>query len=107
MFGVLDIASIVVLFRIAPTVGGFAFPDVFLMAALAVTAFALGDLAVGNVERLRVYVRSGLLDAVLVRPLGALTQLTAMDVAARRVGRAVFGVAMLAIAIARAAVSLT
>ena len=74
--------------------------------AVAVTAFALADLAVGNVERLRVYVRGGLLDAVLVRPLGALTQLTVMDVAARRVGRVLFGVAMLAIAIARADVSL-
>ena len=107
MFGVLDIASILVMFRVAPVLGGFGFGDVFLMAALAVTAFALADLAVGNVERLRVYVRSGLLDAVLVRPLGALTQLTAMDVAARRVGRVVFGLAMLVLAVAHARVPLT
>ena len=107
LFGVLDIASVLVLFRLAPTLGSFGFSDVFLMAALAVTAFAAADLAVGNVERLRVYVRSGLLDAVLVRPLGVLTQLTALDVAPRRVGRLVFGLAMLGAAVAHAGVPLT
>ena len=68
LFGILDIASILVLFRVVRTIGGFAFTDVFLMATLASTAFALADVSVGNVERVRVYVRSGLLDAVLVRP---------------------------------------
>jgi ABC-2 type transport system permease protein len=38
--------------------------------------------AVGNVERLRVYVRSGLFDALLVRPLSSLIQLVVIDVAA-------------------------
>ena len=107
LFGVLDIASVLVLFRVAPALGGFALADVFLMAALAGTAFALADLAVGNVERLRVYVRSGLLDAVLVRPLGVLTQLTVSDVAPRRVGRVLFGVAVLAVAAAHARIAPT
>jgi viologen exporter family transport system permease protein len=106
-FGVLDIASVLVLFRVAPTLGSFGFAEVFLMAALAVTAFAAADLAVGNVERLRVYVRSGLLDAVLVRPLGVLVQLTALDVAPRRIGRVVFGIGVLIVAAANAHVPLT
>jgi ABC-2 type transport system permease protein len=106
-FGVLDIATVLVLFRVAPAVGGFGFAEVFLMAAFATTAFALADLVVGNVERVRVYVRSGLLDAVLVRPLGVLTQLAALDVAPRRVGRLVFGVAMLTLAAAQAPLVLT
>jgi len=107
MFGVIDLASVLVLFRVVPALGGFALGEVFLMATLAGVAFALADLAVGNVERLRVYVRSGLLDAVLVRPLGVLTQLTAIDVAPRRVGRVVFGVAVLALAASRAGVAVT
>jgi ABC-2 type transport system permease protein len=106
-FGVLDIGSVLVLFRITPTLGSFALGPVFLMAALATTAFAAADLAVGNVERLRVYVRSGLLDAVLVRPLGVLVQLTALDVAPRRVGRLVFGIVMLVVAAMHAHVPLT
>ena len=65
LFGVIDVTSVIVVFRVTPTLGGFTFPEVFLMTALAGCAFALGDLAVGNVERLRVYVRSGLFDALL------------------------------------------
>src|SRR5438876_1113735 len=73
LFGVLDIVSVVVLFRVTPTLGGFGFAEVFLMTALASCAFATADLVVGNVERLRQYVRSGLFDALLDRPdpLGA------------------------------------
>ena len=107
MFGVIDLASVVVMFRVTPTLGGFGFTEVFLMTALAGCAFATADLAVGNVERLRQYVRSGLLDALLVRPLSSLAQLAMMDVATRRVGRVVFGAAMIVVAAAHAAVPLT
>src|SRR5438132_14266158 len=107
LFGVLDIVSVVVLFRVTPTLGGFGFAEVFLMTALASCAFATADLVVGNVERLRQYVRSGLFDALLVRPLSSLAQLVAMDVATRRVGRVAFGVAMLILAAANAPVELT
>jgi ABC-2 type transport system permease protein len=104
MFGVIDLAGVLVMFRVTPTLGGFAFAEVFLMTALAGCAFALADLAVGNVERLRQYVRSGLLDALLVRPLSSLAQLAVMDVATRRLGRVVFGVVMIVVAAAHAAV---
>lgn len=98
MFGVLDVVSVLVLFRVTPLLGGFTFAEVLLMSALAACAFAIADLAVGNVERLNVYVRGGLLDAVLVRPMGVLSQLAAMDVAARRVGRVVFGIVIVGVA---------
>jgi ABC-2 type transport system permease protein len=107
MFGVIDLASVLVMFRVTPSLGGFTFGEIFLMAALAGCAFALADLMVGNVERLRVYVRSGLFDAVLVRPLGSLGQLAAMDVATRRVGRVVFGLFMVVVAAVRAPVAFT
>ena len=93
-FGILDVVTVFVLFRVSRTLAGFTFAEVFLMASLASSAFALADLLVGNVERLRVYVRTGLFDAVLVRPLGALMQLLAMDVAPRRIGRAALGLAL-------------
>jgi ABC-2 type transport system permease protein len=107
MFGVLDLASVVVLFRVTPALGGFGFAEVFLMTALAGCAFALADLVVGNVERLRQYVRSGLFDALLVRPLSSLAQLAAMDVATRRVGRVAFGAVMVGLAAINAPVPLT
>ena len=77
------------------------------MTALASCAFATADLVVGNVERLRQYVRSGLFDALLVRPLSSLAQLVAMDVATRRIGRVAFGVVMLVLASANAPVEFT
>jgi ABC-2 type transport system permease protein len=104
LFGVLDVVSVVVVFRVTPALGGFGFAEVFLMTALAGCAFAVADLVVGNVERLRHYVRSGLFDALLVRPLSALAQLAAMDVATRRVGRVAFGVVMVVIAAVNAGV---
>ena len=55
-------------------------------------------------ERLRVYVRTGLFDAVLVRPLSTLGQLVAMDFAPRRVGRVVQGMAIYVVALAVAPV---
>ena len=107
MFGVLDLTSVLVLFRVTPALGGFEFAEVFLMTALAGCAFALADLMVGNVERLRQYVRSGLFDALLVRPLSSLAQLAAMDVATRRVGRVAFGVVMVVLAAINAPIPLT
>jgi len=106
-FGVLDVVTVLALFRVSRTLAGFTFAEVFLMTAIASTAFALADLAVGNVERLQFYVRTGLFDAVLVRPLGALMQLLAMDVAARRVGRVAIGMALLGVAAAHADLVLT
>ena len=107
LFGVIDVTSVVVVFRMTPTLGGFGFAEVFVMTALAGCAFAMADLAVGNVERLRQYVRSGLLDALLVRPLSSLAQLAVMDVATRRVGRVAFGAVMIVVAAAFARVELT
>jgi hypothetical protein len=40
MFGVIDVVSVVVMFRVTPTLGGFGFAEVFLMTALAGCAFA-------------------------------------------------------------------
>ena len=106
-FGVLDIVTVLALFRVARTLAGFAFAEVFLMTALASAAFALADLAVGNVERLRLYVRTGLLDAVLVRPLGSLAQLVAMDVAPRRLGRVAFAGGLIGVGVAQADIAWT
>ncbi len=96
-FALLDVVSVLVLFLVTPALAGFRPAEVFLMTALAMVGFAMADLAVGNVERLREYVRTGLLDAVLIRPLRVLPQLLALDFATRRIGRLVQSVVLLAI----------
>jgi ABC-2 type transport system permease protein len=99
LFALFDVASVLVLFRVTPRLGGFRPAEVFLMAGLAMVGFAIADLSVGNVERLQMYVRTGLLDAVLLRPLGVLPQLVAIDFAPRRIGRLVQSVLVLSVAV--------
>lgn len=94
-FTVLDIVAVLVIFRVTPSLGGFDLKQVLLISALAASGFAMADLLVGNVERLRHYVRTGLLDAVLIRPLSALGQLLVLDFAPRRLGRVLFSAGLL------------
>jgi len=100
----LDVVSVFVLFSVNDSLGGFGGGEVFLMVGISAFGFPLADLAVGNVERLRVYVRTGLFDAVLVRPLSALGQLVTMDFGTRRVGRVVQGLALYVVAVSVAPV---
>jgi ABC-2 type transport system permease protein len=83
----IEAAVVLVLFRVTPTIGGFDLPEVLLMSSLAALAFDLADLLVGNIERLSRYVRTGLFDTILVRPLGTLPQLLCTDFSLRRIGR--------------------
>lgn len=100
VFTVLDIIAVLVIFRVTPSLGGFSLEQVLLVSSLAALGFAMSDLLVGNVERLRHYVRTGLLDAVLIRPLSALGQLLVLDFAPRRFGRVIFTVALLSTVLA-------
>lgn len=102
-----DLLALLVLFRVTPALGGFTVAEVVLMFGLAGTGFALADLVVGNIERLRLYVRTGLLDAVLVRPLGVLAQLLALDFQVRRIGRLVYATTVLGVAVAYADIAWT
>jgi ABC-2 type transport system permease protein len=99
-----DVVAVYVMFAVNGSLGGFGGREVLLMVGIASCAFPLADLTVGNVERLPFYVRTGLFDAVLVRPLSSLGQLLAMDFAPRRIGRAVQGLVIYLIALAVAPV---
>jgi ABC-2 type transport system permease protein len=98
IFTLLDMLTVIVLFSVTKTLGSFAFPAAFLMASLASCGFALADLATGNIERLREGIRTGQIDALLVRPLGLLRQLLVTDFALRRAGRAAQSLVALGIA---------
>lgn len=95
----LDVVTVVVLFSTAPAVAGFTLREALLIAGLASCGFALADFAVGNIDRLKTYVRAGTLDAVLVRPLGAMAQLLLMDLPFRKLLRMVVGVTVLVVAV--------
>jgi ABC-2 type transport system permease protein len=95
----IEVGTVFVLFSVHGNLGGFGGPEVLLMAALATLGFQLATLAVGNIDSLKLYVRTGRLDAVLVRPLSAMGQLLALDFTLRRIGRAVQGLVLYVVAL--------
>ncbi|NUU22727.1 MAG: ABC transporter permease [Streptomycetaceae bacterium] len=92
----LEMLTIVVLFQVTPAVGGFSRREALLIAGLCQLGFSLGDMLVGNIEEIGRYVRMGLMDSVLVRPLSPLGQLLATDFPFRKVGRVVQGLVLYA-----------
>lgn len=70
-----------------------------LMVSLSSLAFVLGDFAVGNVEKLQQYVRTGTMDSVLLRPLSAMAQLLLLDLPLRKLLRVVLALVAVVIAI--------
>ena len=104
---VIDVAAVVAMFQVTRSLGGFTAAEVLVMFGFSATVFALADLSVGNIERLRLYVRQGLLDAILVRPLSPLGQLLALDFTVRRVTRLLVALAVLVTAVVRADVTWT
>ncbi|MEH0821124.1 MULTISPECIES: ABC transporter permease [unclassified Micromonospora] len=104
---VFDVVTVLVLYGVTHELGGFTLSETLVMVGLSSCAFATADLLVGNIERLPRYVRTGLLDAVLLRPLGALPQLLLMDLPLRKLSRALFGLAVLVVALTTAGIDWT
>ncbi|MGA5300837.1 ABC transporter permease [Nucisporomicrobium flavum] len=92
---VLDVVAVLVLFGATRTVAGFTLREGLLVVSLSSCGFAAADLVVGNIDRLKTYVRTGAMDAVLTRPLGALPQLVLMDMPLRKGLRVAVAVAVL------------
>lgn len=98
-FSAADFVTVMVMFGVTTALGGFGLVDVLVISGVSATGFALADLTVGNVERLKTYVRTGLLDAMLIRPRRVLPQLLVVDFQLRRVGRVAVGVTVLVVAL--------
>ena len=82
-----DMVVIVVLFSRVGAMGGFTRQEVLLIFGLAGISFGLADLLVGSLDTVSQLVRTGTLDALLLRPLPAMTQICASDFALRRLGK--------------------
>lgn len=97
--GAVEFAEVYVIFSNVDALGGLDFAGVALIFALANLAFSLADLAVGHLDVLPRYLRSGTLDAMLLRPLPVLAQLITSDISLRRLGRTSVSLIILAIAL--------
>jgi ABC-2 type transport system permease protein len=103
----LEFMEIFAVFHQVGAIDGFAFREVLVIFGLASTAFALADLAVGQMSRVSERIRAGTFEVLLVRPLSPLVLVATSDVQLRRVGRLGVAVAALAVALARADVEWT
>lgn len=97
--GLLEFAEVYVIFSNVTVLGGLDFAGVALVFALANIGFSLADMAVGHVDVLPTYIRTGVLDAFLLRPLSVLGQLVTSDVQLRRLGRTAVALLILAVAL--------
>lgn len=94
--GAVDFAAILVLFGNVDALGGFGVAEVAFLYGATTIGLGVGDLFLGNVERLGQRIRLGSFDAMLVRPVGVFVQMCADEFALRRLGRVIQGAAVFA-----------
>jgi len=102
-----NMVVILVLFSRVGEMGGFSRQEVLLIYSLAGISFGLADLLVGPLDRLGQLVRTGTLDALLLRPLSAMAQICASDFALRQLGRIATGLVVLGYVLATSEISWT
>jgi ABC-2 type transport system permease protein len=95
----LDFAAILVIFDNVPQLAGWSLHEVALLYGITGVAFALTDLAIGNLDLLPQLIRTGDFDLVLIRPRGSLIQVLASDFQPRQVGRVLQSATVLAYAV--------
>jgi len=99
--GIGELVAIVVLFGQLDALGGWSGVEVAFLYGLSGLAFSIGDVFVSQVETISGHIKAGTFDRFLLRPMGTLVQLSAMEFALRRVGRAIVPVAVLATVVPR------
>jgi ABC-2 type transport system permease protein len=96
----LDLAVIIVLFDVVPSLGGWTLWQVAVLYGITTLAFGLGDLFISQVETASRSIREGTFDRYLLRPLPTVLQISASEFALRRIGRSIPAAAILVIALA-------
>jgi ABC-2 type transport system permease protein len=96
-----ELAAIAVIFTNVDALAGWSVAEVALLYGLSSTSFGLGDLFASQVEYVSIHIKAGTFDGFLIRPLGPLLQLSAMEFAPRRVGRLIQPLVVLVIALGR------
>lgn len=89
MIAALEFAAIVLILQLVPTLGGWTATEVAFLYALATVPFGIADLLVSSVERTANHVQQGTFDRILLRPLPALFQISALEFELRRLGKLV------------------
>lgn len=97
----LDFVAIVVIFGHLPRLANWTLPEIAFLYGASYTAFKLGDMLVGNIDKLPLFIRMGSFDQVLTRPLGSLGQVLTSDIDVRHLGGTAQGFLVLLFALHR------
>ncbi len=95
----LEFSEIYVIFHNVDVLGGIDVGAALLVFALANVSWSIADTVVGHLDTLPTFIRTGALDAMLVRPLPVLGQLVTSDLSLRRLGRTAMGLVVLGVAL--------
>ncbi len=102
-----EVAGIAVIFGQVDSLAGWTFVEVALLYGLSSLAFGLADLFASQAGLAARHIKAGTFDQFLIRPLGTLLQLSAMEFALRRLGRCVPPTVVLVIALPRLGIDWT
>jgi ABC-2 type transport system permease protein len=100
----LDFATIAVIFDNVDDLAGWSVGEVAFLYGASGLAFGLADLFVSPIDRAGVHIKAGSFDGFLVRPIGTVWQLLAIEFGLRRLGRSVQPAVVLAVASSRASI---
>lgn len=82
-----DLGTILVLFANTDVLAGWSAQEVVFLYAVSGIGFGIADTFVSQVETVSAHIKAGTFDGFLLRPVGALWQLSAREFALRRIGR--------------------
>lgn len=83
----LDFVGLWIMFAHLDELAGFSLPEVALLYGAGSLALGIADTAIGSVERIGTYVRTGRLDQMMTKPVPLLVQVCADQFTLRRLGR--------------------
>jgi len=94
----LDFVVILVIFVHLPRLAGWSLPEIAFLYGTSYVPFRFGDMTMGNLDRLPLFIRMGSFDQVMTRPLGTLMQVLTSEIDIRHVGGMAQGAVVLAYA---------
>ena len=96
----IDFLALLAIFTQIDALGGWSVAEVALLYGMASTSFHITDQIIGSLDHLPVRIQDGSFDSYLLRPAGALVQVTADGFALRRLGKLIQAVPVLVVALA-------
>ena len=82
----LDFVVILVIFVHLPRLANWTLPEIAFLYGTSYVPFRFGDMTMGNLDRLPLFIRMGSFDQVMTRPLGTLAQVLTSEIDVRHIG---------------------